>query len=359
MTDDLLALTENYFASHITMPDTERTAVALWTIATHCWPRFDAFGYLCITAAVKRAGKTVLSECVGFACANGRPIAGATPAVVFRLIKDAQPVLIVDEAESLSSEANTDMRAVLNVGYRKGQTIPRVDIIAGKVVEWPAYCPKVFVLIGDVNDTLRDRSIVITMRRRLPGSRYLRSQAERDGHALRAILHDGISDVQSAIVKAYTENDDLSFLPDRDAEIWQPLAAVCAVIAPHRLTDVYRVASDLSAMKSAPPRTVRGVADAELDAFTEEMGVRLLADAVALLDEHNATVVRSADLVQWLHAYPMGPWRRFRGAPIDERQVADLLRPFGVKPGNLRDGDKVSKGYKADDLLSAMADSGI
>src|SRR5207247_3545549 len=51
----------------------------------------------------------------------------------------------------------TLFRSVLNGGYRKGATVTR------RGLTYAVYSPKVFILIGDVFDTLRDRSIVIEM----------------------------------------------------------------------------------------------------------------------------------------------------------------------------------------------------
>lgn len=151
-------------------------ALALWTLGTYMWPSFDQFPYICITADTKRAGKTRCAEVMSKVVANPR-FTGASASAIFRMIRDEKPTLFMDEAESmLSGESHNTMHEVMNKGNRAGQTISRTDMsaageeqpdgsVSSGVRHWPVYCPKVFILIGDVYDTLRDRSVVIRMRR--------------------------------------------------------------------------------------------------------------------------------------------------------------------------------------------------
>ena len=107
--------------------DATALPVALWAIGTHVFDMFDAYPYMVITSATKRSGKTRLSELVGFLSKNPQPFSAMTPSTLFRVIEERKPTVIFDEAEVLSSESASTMRAVLNVGYRKGQTIPRTE----------------------------------------------------------------------------------------------------------------------------------------------------------------------------------------------------------------------------------------
>src|SRR5262249_28958330 len=149
---------------------------------------------------------------------------------IFRSIKQDPAVLCIDEAEKFSSGAANDMRAVVNSGYRKGGFVERTGE-GGKVENFPTYCPKVFVLIGDVTDTYRDRSIIIRMARAKPPKRFLWETAEADGAALGEKCADAVKDLKKVIREVYGNPDlfdSLSFFEsDRDAEIWAPLFAIC------------------------------------------------------------------------------------------------------------------------------------
>lgn len=333
--------------------------LSLWTIATHMWPDFDAFPYLVITSETKRSGKTRLSEVLSFMAANSKNVSGNTAATMFRIIRDQQPTIFIDEAESQAGEAADVMRAVVNVGYRKGQTIPRMGK-GGVVEEWPVYCPKVFVLIGDVRDTTRDRSIVIKMQRGHAPERFLFDIAEAEGNALRDRIHELLPDYKSNITDYYMTSKGLPFLSDRDEEIWMPLFAVCNAVAPALMDELTRAAVDMSTDKTAAARkhSEQELIEAEREATDAEYAERLLADLLTVMngDRHiftNAAVERLLDL-------PTGPWRKFRGAPLGAVQMASLLKRFdGVAPvlihvgGRGRD-KKVARGYKREAIAAAL-----
>src|SRR6267142_2732614 len=157
--------------------------IALWIIGTYCFPQFDAFPYLVITSATKRSGKTRLSELVGFTASNALPMTGLTGPTMFRLIDRDQPTIIFDEAERNNSEGASLLREVINTGYRRGQVIART--LGSNIANFKTYSPKVFVLIGDVYDTLRDRSIVVEMQRATPKERFVYEPVRAEGAVLR------------------------------------------------------------------------------------------------------------------------------------------------------------------------------
>ena len=174
----LIAELESYIRSYVTLAESSYALViALWLMATHIWPAFDAFPYLVVTSATKRSGKTRLLELLSFVASNSRLVAHISPAALYRTIDAEKPTLLVDEAEMFSS-AKSEFRSLLNTGYRRGQTVKRHD------GDYETYCPKAFALIGDVHDTLRDRSIVIEMMRGEAARRFVYAVAKEQGAAL-------------------------------------------------------------------------------------------------------------------------------------------------------------------------------
>lgn len=350
---------EAYLARYVTFTDgaAYTFALALWAAATHLWPDFDAFPYLTITSDTKRSGKTRLSEVLSFLSANSKNMAGMTAATLFRSIRDDNPTIFIDEAETLSSESADVMRSVLNVGYRRGQTIPRMG--KAGVEEWPAFCPKVFVLIGDVFDTLRDRSIIIRMQRGQAPSRFLYEPAKADGEGLRDQVHEHVSTYKDRIIDAYMTHAGLSFLQDRDEEIWLPLFAVCAVLCPDRVTELTRVAVDMATEKSVTARrhTEIQMQAAEREASDTEYSERLLTDSALVFLTSKHKHMHTHALLDALHALPTGPWRKFRGEGLSAIDMANLLDRYGVKPRLVRGGtgraSKVGRGYRRADIDAA------
>lgn len=349
---------EAYLLRYVTFTTKDYAfAGALWTLATYLWPHFDAFPYLVITSNTKRSGKSRFAELLSFLSSNPKNIAGMTPATVFRCIRDDNPTLFMDEAETLTSEAASMMRAVLNVGYRKGQTIPRMG--KAGVEDWPAYCPKAFILIGDVYDTLRDRSIIVTMQRGEAPSRFLYEPAKADGHFLGERMKEQAEFYREQIMAAYMEHAGLTFLADRDEEIWMPLFALCMIFDPSRVIELQRIAVDMATDKTSDARRHTNLLGAERDAEEIEYAKRLVHDLLTVMG--NAKSVYSNDALPLLKALPTGPWRRFRGTGLTAIDMSNMLSRFGVKPKSISVGTRkdrsVRRGYTRENVLAGIQDA--
>jgi hypothetical protein len=154
--------------------------VAVWTIGTWCfspacqWPA--TFPYLYVTGE-PGAGKSVLcQDAIGSICRNWKSATGATGPTLFRLlgtydeetgeIENHAPTLFMDEIDAtFSGQKDEPLRLSLNVGYKRGTTIPRS---AGKSsIDFPIYGPKMMAGIpnGHLPETVTQRSIRIDLKR--------------------------------------------------------------------------------------------------------------------------------------------------------------------------------------------------
>lgn len=336
--------------------------ICYWIAGTYLFESFDAFPYCVITASTKRSGKTLLSELMAFCSNVPFRVTGATAQALFRAIEDRKPTIIWDEAETLSSEASSVLRAFLNVGYRKGQTVPRAS--GESIKEWPTYCPKVFVLIGQVFDTLRDRSIVVNMRR---GTTQETDKLKRFSHeTCKTRGLEFVDEIRSLIAENYQaildvyENDSLEFLTDRDEEIWRPVFAICKVLEPENYVSMKRIAVDMAAEKTAPVKDKELLALEEKRAQKEEYAIRLVKDMLTITKTVKA--ISSSDAVEALRKIDVAPWRKILGTGLDMLLLADLLAVFELRPkvhrakGNAKNsgsGQGVFRGYSRDQILDA------
>jgi hypothetical protein len=252
----ILTEVANYVKQYVVFSDDYQPIVlAAWTIATHVWPIFDALAYLAITAETKRAGKSRLGvEVLQYLVSMGKVQVAPTPAGIFRDITNLHPTLIFDEAESMSSEAKSVMRALMNAGYKKGQKITRA-IGKSETQDFDVYCPKVFILIGSPNSTLADRSIIVQLRRSLEGPmrRYVYGEVLAEAGLLREKMHGIAEQEGNNIYECYVNEHADYLVSDRDEEIVRPVLAIAKTLGTAEEYEAVRKAVvDISTMKTAP-----------------------------------------------------------------------------------------------------------
>jgi hypothetical protein len=362
---DILKQIEAFLAAYVSFAESAYGfVIALWVAATHIWQTFDAFPYLVVTSSTKRSGKTRVLELCSFVAANARSVAHVSPAAMFHTIHTNKPTIFVDEAEAFSSP-HSEFRPLLNTGYRRGQTVLRQN--GGNTVEYETYCPKAFALIGDVYDTLRDRSIVLTMRRGAPPQRFVFVVAQQDGAALRDMLHEIVESKSAEIYAAMVAFEGLPYLTDRDEEIWTPLFVICQILCPDRMDELVRAAVDMATAKTADAKKFTELAAQEKVAAEQEYSERLLLDMISIVGDRQH--ISTAELIPLLRAIPTSPWRKFRGAGLKDgidgaMDIAALLSRFGVSPKTLRVAPKgaknsTAKGYTRQALLDAAQEAGL
>ena len=341
----LLKQSENHFRRYLAIDPRLPLVLALWSLATHVFEAFDAFPYLAVTSPTPRCGKTRVAELLELVCKKPVRTVGMSVAVLFRTVEQDQPTLIADEAENLRGKDDLAkaLVQVLNAGYRKGQTVRRCEGGNGasyRMRDFRTYCPKVFVLIGNVSNTLADRSIFIRMRRRLSTDKIERfrfARAKTETADLRAAIEEWAKDERSRIEEQYNEMD-LAFLEDREAELWLPLFSVCAVSAPERLAELEAAAKDFAGSKADDEPT--------------DLSIKLLVDVREIFERRDTDRLSTVDLLKELNADEESPWATLRhGHAMNANGLSGFLRPFGIRSKNLRTkADKVVKGYERRDF---------
>lgn len=350
-TVDLTAIVDKldkFFSRFLALNDGLALVLALWSLATHLFEVFDGFPYLAITSPTRRCGKTRACELISFVCFNPLQTVNISAAALYRSLAEGKKTLLIDEAESLGrpkDDKAATLREVLNSGYRKGSVVLRCahrtrghgeneTHDAYEPEQFDTYCPKVLVAIGRLQDTLADRCIEIRMERRQNGVhldrfRFSRVQAEMRPLQRAAGLW---ARQNSATVNDYYQNNDVSFLQDREAELWLPLFSVCAIAAPQRLLDLELIATLLSCAKSAEEPA--------------DFSLQLLKDCQDIFAGTPEDKLPTSDILVALNAAGDKPWPGwYHGQGLSAHGLSRLLRPFQIQPQNIRIGGQVVKGY--------------
>lgn len=332
--DDLLAVLNTY----VVLPDRHAAAaVTLWIAATHALPAFECAPRLVASSPDKRCGKTRLLDII--TGTSHRPLAtvNATVAAIFRSIGDAHPpTLVIDEADTLFgskrvAENNEDLRALLNAGHQRGR--PALRCVGPNQIptEFNTFAMAALAGIGQMPDTITDRAVNITMRRRTTTEKVSQFRARRDGLIL-AALRDRLAVWADEHATELTKAQPDMPVEDRAADTWEPLVAVADVAGGHWPATARAACSAL----------VSRAAEADED---QSLAVKLLADVRDIFDQRATMFLPSAELVNELRKIDDSPWNDFDLSP---RKLAYRLKDFGIKPERV--GHAAVRGYRLETL---------
>lgn len=341
----LLSDVQAFIARYVVTGDAQRTALGLWVAHTWTFAAAECTPYLNVTSPEKRCGKTRLLEALQLVVADPWLTSKATAAVLVRKVAQNTPSLLLDETDGAfkgEKDYAEALRSILNAGYRKGGVaslcVPKGSSV--ELVDFPVFCPKALALIGELPDTVADRSIRISLKRRAPSEeveRLRRRVAEAHAAPLRQRLEKWATVAVSKL--AEMEPPLPEALSDRACDVWEPLLAIADLAG-----DEWPVRAREAAL----------VLSGDTSDNEHSLGVRLLYDLRELMTDKTEPVP-STEVVNTLVATEESPWGDLRGRPLDARKLARMLKPFGIKPMAIRVGACVFKGYRPGDFSDAFS----
>jgi hypothetical protein len=328
--DAVMAVLKQY----VVFPDEHAVvATALWVAATHAIDCWNAAPRLVINSPQKRCGKTRTLDVICGLCHQPLITVNATAAAVFRsLAGERPPTLVIDEADTIFgskrvAEQNEELRALLNAGHQRGRPALRCVGNQQTPTEFPTFAMAALAGIGLMPDTVTDRAVNITMRRRMQGEHVAQYRVRRD----EPILH-GLRDRLAVWARAHTAEltGAVPEMPveDRAADTWEPLIAV-ADRAGGRWPQMARAAC------------VAMVAGADDTQEERSVQVRLLTDIRTIFTEQDVKFMSSLELVQHLKNVTESPWADWG---LTTSRLARDLAPFGIRPGH--NVEKTMRGYR-------------
>jgi Protein of unknown function (DUF3631) len=300
-------------------------AVTLWIAHTHAFAAVEQSPILAVVSPVKQSGKTRLFEVVETLVPCPWRIERPSEAVLFRRIERDAPTIFLDEADAIFADRSTSfegVRALYNAGNRRGTFVSRV-VPKGQtfeLVDFRIFCPKALAGIGRLPETIVDRSLVITMVRRIttePVERLRYRTAQALGAPLRDRLAAALADVGDL---SLPDGALPAELDDRGQDNWESLLALA-----HRAGGTWPSRARSAALALQGDR----------QAADDNAGIRLLADLRTIFDARGAGFLASSEILEALAAMEGAPWGDWRaGRPLSGRGLAELLKAFGVGPGH-------------------------
>ena len=230
--------------SHVT------TYKAAYIIMTHFHPLFNYLGYDKLegdTTSGKSKSALIDLE-LGF---NAISSVDASAAAIYRVIQERRSTLIVDEFEghSVKDPDKLQILTILNAGFQKGLTIPRMDMKGNRasLLESSPYGPKTIAAIDSLYETLRNRSHLIRSIRTLNREKSNREvdindpqwQSIRDD--LYLLLVNYFNEVKELSNEKYDDWD----LDSRDLNKAKPILTVIKFICKYAGSDSEKIIDDI------------------------------------------------------------------------------------------------------------------
>ena len=91
----LLRDVEAFFRRFVVLPEASYLPLATWSLATHIFEMFHAYGYVAMQSPVRGCGKTRVLEVLECVCVRPWRVNSVTPAVIFRKIGGSKPTLLL------------------------------------------------------------------------------------------------------------------------------------------------------------------------------------------------------------------------------------------------------------------------
>lgn len=334
--EQLFSTIDTTIRSFLIAPDQTSRIMAIWSALTYLADDVDVFPILAFTSPTKRSGKTTALEITRRLSKKSIMASSITPAAIFRTVDRFHPTLLIDEADTIFKESN-DLRTLINASFTRNSAI--VVRVQGNDLEprsFSSFSPKAIALIGQLPDTVADRSIILTMRRRKPEEEVERLRADRDM---------GFSDIKSMIARWILDNKvnilkcDPSIpsnLNDRQADCWRELFKIADTIGGEWPSQIRNDA-------------IRTCQDTDEDTDTKTLLLEDIRSYFMTIDEKKQ--VESKDIVEYLLTLEERPWAEWRkGKGFTVNALASLLRGFSVRPKSIRFGFRTAKGYVVDDF---------
>jgi putative DNA primase/helicase len=324
---------------HIVCEKQTITAAALWVVFSWCIDVMQVSPIACITAPEKRCGKTQLLNLIGMLCKKPLPASNITAAALFRSIEAFEPTLLIDEADAFLGQSE-ELRGIINSGHtRQSAFVIRTTGDNFEPTRFSTWGAKAISGIGHLSDTLKDRSILLELRRKQPNEHRQRlrhadmSQFERVKRKL-ARWSEDYSEALRIARPALPEA-----LNDRAQDNWESLLSI----------------ADLAGESWAKTARHAAMAISGIEEDSQSINEELLTDIKQAFEKMRTTRISSVDLLEQLCSDDEAPWLTWgKGRPMTPRQLSKRLSEFGIASKNVRTTHGVLKSYELADFKDAF-----
>jgi putative DNA primase/helicase len=328
--DEIAAALKRY----VVMTERACHSIALWVLHTYLLDVFVISPRLAVRSPVKRCGKTTLLDVLNCLVLKALPTANVSTAAVFRVVEAYRPCLLVDEADTFLA-ASDELRGVLNSGHRHGGSVLRTVGDDHEPRSFATYAAVAIAIIGELPDTLADRSATVDLKRKLANEVTESFRIDRVG-ALTVLTRKAAHWVADNAERIAAVDPRMpASVHSRVADNWRPLISIAEVAGDEWPKRAWEAAMQAAASTEATSQIEILLSDIR-DIFTKR--------AANGGDDQMASI----SLVAALVGTEGRPWAEMGKArkPLTQNGLAKRLKPLGIAPEVIRINDKTTaRGY--------------
>ena len=326
---------ERVFKKYLYIPEYAETVLALWVLHTYKPEEFDYTPRLFIYSPEPRCGKSTLLDLLELLCNNALKTENISAAAFYNLAESCKPTLLIDEADTFF-KSNNELRGAIDSGYKCNGCVVRMigENKKKEPVAYNCFAPCAIAGIGKIHQTILDRSIVIHMQRGLPNELPEKLRIRRAESEVKILKRKC-----ARLMESVHQNNNVVIpngLNSRQENSWESLLTIAEYISEEYAEAVRKIAQIYSA-------------NLEMDSDVS-IRIALLQDIKLLFDQrvYNGDVfIRSEDMCKELSEMEEQPWSEFNhGKPITPRNIASLLKYFGITPIKQSFSETCKRGYK-------------
>jgi hypothetical protein len=345
----ILTEVHNLIGRYVVATEEQLTTLALHTAHTHAFAAADTTLYINVTSAAPESGKTRVFEVLIELVRSPFNVVDPSTASLFRMVDAFQSTVLMDEIDVVFSGAKEERARViglLNAGYRRGASIPRV-LDGSKDARPPKlfsiFSPKLFAGIGTaLPPATLSRCATIRLKMKKPGEEAARLRIRiitEEARPLREQLSAWASDpgLIAELIAARPEMPE--GLRDRQMDAWEPLFAIADLAG-----GGWPVRARTAALALSP----------DLQDGGQAVGVRLLHDLREILEPEEERV-HLKDLAYRLNLIEDAAWGGWsEGKGISSREISRILKPFDLETTQIKIDGSNGKGYEVSQFADAF-----
>jgi hypothetical protein len=336
----LLDETNMILERFIVVKDQYFVATTLWLAFLYLYDLFYKLPILRIKSPQKGCGKSTLLDVIELLAPKPLLTVSISPPGLYRIIEKYHPTVLIDEADSYGKEDN-DLRNIVCGGYERNRPAARVNKETMEVEFFDTFGCKALASIGELHETIEDRSIMVDMERK--GAEVeVEELCDADQSRfveLRRKYQRWTNDIRQKVQDTHVTRP--KFLHGRSWDKWRPLLTIAQVAG----GDWFKLVMDSA-------REIVRDFDSELNLKTE-----VLFRIRALFRERKKEFLPTDDIINHLNDDKEAPWADWHKGDkkgLTPHKLSSILKPFKVKSDYPRVDGKRIHGYWLKDFKPAF-----